>query len=215
MTDLDWDLSYYPGMGGGERVPPVITSPEDGTTVAPVHDVSGTAAPGALVTLWSAIGDDPLHVHANVTADDEGNWSFTGTQVTGRDGDVATFVARTLGGSSDPVMVVVAGPLLASISPDTAEAGTEATYTLTGQRLNSTPVQVRVNDGGTETRIDPDATTATTATFTATLTAEGTAEVSLAEPGEGRPVLTDSVDVTVAAAPEADPEPEPEPEPEP
>lgn len=211
-VDTYWDESYYPGMGTGERVPPVITSPEDGATVAPVHDVSGTAQPGQLVTLWSAIGDDPLHVHANVAADDEGNWAFTGTQVTGRDGDVATFVARTVGGSSDPVLVTVAGPVLASIDPDTAEAGTEATFTLTGQRLDSTPVQVRISDGGTVTRIDPDAVTATTVTFTATFATEGTATVSLAEPGDGRPVLTDSVDVAVTAAAE-DPEPEPEPEP--
>lgn len=208
-VDTYWDESYFPGMGTGERVPPVITAPADGATVPPVHDVSGTAQPGQTVTLWSAIGDDPLHVHANVQADDGGNWTFSGAQVTGRDGDVATFVARTLSGSSDPVLVTVAGPVLASISPDTAEATVADTYTLTGQRLDSTPLQVRITDpGGTARRVEASSISATSATFDATFDTDGTAEVSLAATGDGTtpgPEMTARLDVVVDPAPEPEP----------
>lgn len=206
-VDTYFDESYYPGMGI-DRVPPVITSPADGATVAPVHDVAGTAQPGQMVTLWSAIGDDPLHVHANVQADADGNWVFSGAQVTGRDGDVARFVARTLGGSSDEIVVTVAGPVLEAVAPTEATTDVAHAFILTGQRLDSTPLQVRVVDpGGSARRLEPGSVSASQITVDITFADAGTAEVSLAATGDGTttgPELTARLDVVVT-------EPEPEP----
>lgn len=218
-VDTYWDQSFYPGMGGGGEPgdPPTITSPADGATVEPIHQVTGTAEPGRLVTLWSAHEDDPLAVHSTTTADANGLYVFDGTKITGRDGDTARFEARTLDGTSALITVTVAGPVLTDVDPDTVEQDVAESFVLTGQRLDSMDgLQVLVVDpGGAVRRIvpDPGDVTATAVAFDTTFTATGTASVSLAEGATG-PEMTAQVPITVTAPVEAD-EPEPETEPEP
>ena len=57
-----------------------ITTPTEGATVPPIHDVTGTgAAPDAEVELWSGDRDPLLDTpNATTTADASGNWGFTG-----------------------------------------------------------------------------------------------------------------------------------------
>lgn len=60
----------------GEISPLSITTPADGATVPPVHDVAGTGAiPGADVELWHVEIEEQV---ATVAPDGEGNWAFTG-----------------------------------------------------------------------------------------------------------------------------------------
>jgi hypothetical protein len=199
---------------------PVITFPVNGLTVPPVHDVNGTALPGQTVTLWSALGGNDLVQHAEVVAEADGSFTFTGTQVTGRDGDVATFEVRTETGTSSDVQVTVRGPVVTGILPETIAAEAPGAFILTGERFltMTRTMEVRIVDpGGGVRRITPDSISATQVTFDATFAADGEAIVSLADI-DGGPEMTDQVSVTVTPAAEVlddEPEPEPDEDPEP
>jgi hypothetical protein len=205
-VDTDyWDVPYFPGMGGSvDPDTPVITFPVNGLTVPPVHNITGTAKPGQTVALWSAMNGGTLAEHATTTADDQGRFTFTGEQITGRDGDVATFEVRTDTGTSSDVVVTVRGPVVTGILPASITADAPGAFILQGERFLTMTrlMQVLVieADGTTKFRVDPDSITATEVRFTATLTQEGTATIELAE-GDAGPRMSDPVSVTVTAAP--------------
>ena len=88
---------------GPEPVPGLaITSPTEGSTVPPVHDILGIGAvPNAEVQLWYAgqdPGEDPPA--STTTADASGNWGFTGDTP-------AALGPVTWGVYSDDVLVTV------------------------------------------------------------------------------------------------------------
>lgn len=205
-VDTDyWDVPFFPGMGGSvDPDTPVITFPVNGLTVPPVHNVTGTAKPGQTVELWSALNGATLAKHGEVVADDTGAFTFTGEQITGRDGDTATFEVRTDTGTSTDVTVTVRGPVVTGVLPETIGAGSLGAFILSGERFLTMTRLMQVliieADGTTKFRVDPDSITATQVTFDATLTQEGTATIELAE-GDTGPRMSDPVSVTVTAAP--------------
>lgn len=202
-VDTYWDASFYPGMGGSvDPDTPVITFPVNGLTVPPVHDVNGTAHPGQTVELWSAVAPAALAKHAEVVADAQGRFTFTGEQITGKDGDVATFEVRTDTGASVDVTVTVRGPIVTGITPTTATDAVSGAFVLQGSRFltMTRTMQVHiVQADSTTTNVDPDSITATEVHFTAALTPEGVAAVGLVEGGTGHN-MTAKVNVTVTAA---------------
>lgn len=203
-VDTDyWDVPFFPGMGGAtDPDTPVITFPVNGLTVPPVHNVTGTAKPGQTVELWSAVAPAELAKHSEVVADGTGRFTFTGEQITGKDGDVATFEVRTDTGTSTDVTVTVRGPVVTGITPTTAVDGEPGTFVLQGSQFltmtRTMQVHVVQADGAT-VNVDPDTITATEVTFTATLTPDGTAAVGLVEGGTGH-TMTAKANVTVAPA---------------
>jgi LPXTG-motif cell wall-anchored protein len=80
--------------------PPVITSPAPNSTVTTATPtVSGTAAPGAQVTITTSEGGDPV---CTTTADDSGAWSCTVSELP--DGDVTLYVTA---GDGETVSVAI------------------------------------------------------------------------------------------------------------
>ncbi len=80
--------------------PPVIASPAPNSTVTTATPtVSGTAAPGAQVTITTSEGGDPV---CTTTADDSGAWSCTVSELP--DGEVTLYVTA---GDGDTVSVAI------------------------------------------------------------------------------------------------------------
>lgn len=66
-------------VGEPAHAVPVITSPEDGATVPPVHDVLGTGEPNTPVTLnWIREDGHEEPTAASTTVGDDGTFGFTG-----------------------------------------------------------------------------------------------------------------------------------------
>lgn len=82
-TPEGWETD---NAGGGEVDPTpddyvlVITSPTEGATVAPIHDVSGSGAPAGApgVTLWYSISGSEFAMVDTTDADPDGNFMFAG-----------------------------------------------------------------------------------------------------------------------------------------
>jgi hypothetical protein len=106
-TGLENIHTEDPDAGPGPEPEPtpelVITAPVDGSTVPPVHDITGTgASSGGEVALWYMNENRQV---ATTTADADGAWAFTGDEATAF--GPATYEVRQGSHSSPQITVTV------------------------------------------------------------------------------------------------------------
>ena len=145
-------------------LPPVVSSPGDGDTVAPNPTISGTSEPGASITVTE--GGNAV---CTAIADSSGNWSCSSTL--GLGGHTIDVVqVDPAGNTSTPTsstFTVSNVPVVAIETPAVINAGNAATYPVSGTCTTSAGA-VTLTVGATTVTVP-----CTGGTFTATVDASG------------------------------------------
>lgn len=155
MTAADlaryYDASYPPSLWEPPAAALIITSPQPGADVPPVHDVIGTGPIGETVSLWYTHSDFPGQDRDTGATDQIGplgTFLFVGDSAMAP-GDVEWFVRDSQGRESPrvPVTVVEAEP------PTGVTAGTPGAFTPAGAAVPATIGDLRalaLLDAGTD-----------------------------------------------------------------